>query len=257
MEALAYGGSRELLQAAQMQDRIGWFELMHGKLAIQLVQIQEKYSSSNNNGLDGKRWATAIVTQLQEMSHSQWLYRNFSLHHLTAGYLRRQEEKNLRETARELATLDPSKLPAGSHYLLEIDIESAEQSFSTISYWVLAMKAAQKERHIQQKRNRQQRRRDEMYGRNWTPRMTSPQAATPTRKRDHSSMVTPQQRPQLRRSTVDARSNNKRWTQQTITMSNTNNNVNKTSQQWKKTNIRKVIIIENENTSRPSKRQRK
>jgi hypothetical protein len=53
---------------------------------------------------------------------------------MTAGYLHRQEEKNLRETARELASLDPNKLPAGSHYLLEIDIEAAEQSFSTISY---------------------------------------------------------------------------------------------------------------------------
>ena len=62
--------------------------------------------------------------------------------------------------------MDPNKLPAGSHYLLEIDIEAAEQSFSTISYWVLAMQAAQKERLIQQKKNRQQRRRDEMYGTN-------------------------------------------------------------------------------------------
>jgi hypothetical protein len=59
-------------------------------------------------------------------------------------------------------------------------------------------------------------------------------------------MVTPQQRPQLRRSTVEARSNTRRWTQQTITKSNTNNNANKTSQQWKKTKTRKVIIYENE-----------
>ena len=47
-----------------MQDQIGWFELMHGKLAIQLVRIQERYSFTNNEGLDGKSWSTDIVKQL-------------------------------------------------------------------------------------------------------------------------------------------------------------------------------------------------
>ena len=93
MEALAQQGSPELIQAAKMQDRIGWLELMQGKLAVQLVRIQEGYYASNNTGLDGKSWSTNIITQLLEMSHSQWLYRNFSLHHHTLGYLHRLEEK--------------------------------------------------------------------------------------------------------------------------------------------------------------------
>jgi hypothetical protein len=114
-----------------------------------------------------------------------------------AGYLRRQEEKNLCKTARELASLDPN-----NNYLLKIDIESTEQSFSSISYWVLAMKAAQKERFIKQKRNRQRRRRDGMYGRNWTP-ITTLQAAVSTGKRDHSSMVAAPQRQQLKRTTEE------------------------------------------------------
>jgi hypothetical protein len=63
MEALARRESPELIEAAIMQDRIGWFELMHGKLAIQLVRIQERYSSTNNKGLDGKSWSTNIVKQ--------------------------------------------------------------------------------------------------------------------------------------------------------------------------------------------------
>ena len=78
MEELAQQGSPELIEAAKMQDRIGWLELMQGKLAIQLVRIQERYCAANNNGLDGKSWSTNIITQLLEMSHSEWLYRNFS-----------------------------------------------------------------------------------------------------------------------------------------------------------------------------------
>jgi len=149
---------------------------------------------------EGFPWGTSDATD------KSIKYTNFSLHHIAAGYLRRQEEKNLHKTARELASLDPNNIPAGSHYLLEIDIKSTEQSFSSISYWVLAMKAAQKERFIKQKRNRQQRRRDGMYGRNWTP-ITTLQAAVSTGKRDHSSMVAAPQRQQLKRTTEGARSN--------------------------------------------------
>jgi hypothetical protein len=97
------------------------------------------------------------------MSHSQWLYSNFSLHHHTLGYLHRLEEKNLRKTARELAALRPEAIPANSQYLLEIDIEAEEQTFTSVSYWVLAMKAALKEKIIANKRNRQQRRKDMIY----------------------------------------------------------------------------------------------
>jgi hypothetical protein len=161
-----------------------------------------------------------------------------------------QEEKNLRKTARELASLDPNNIPAGSHYLLEIDIKSIEQSFLSISYWVLAMKAAQKERFIEQKRNRQQRRRDGMYGRNWTP-ITTLQAAVSTGKRDHSSMVAAPQRQQLKRTTEGARSNTKRWTQQTIISTN-NDNLNNTNQRWKNSTNRKVIIYENNDINRAS-----
>ena len=89
---------------------------------------------------EGFPWGTSDATD------KSIKYTNFSLHHIAAGYLRRQEEKNLHKTARELASLDPNNIPAGSHYLLEIDIKSTEQSFSSISYWILAMKAAQQER---------------------------------------------------------------------------------------------------------------
>ena len=62
MEDLSQQGSPELIEAAKMQDRIGWVELMHGKLAVQLVRIQEGYCASNNKGLDGNSWSTNIIT---------------------------------------------------------------------------------------------------------------------------------------------------------------------------------------------------
>ena len=147
------------------------------------------------------------------MSHSQWLYRTFSLHHHTQGYLHRLEEKNLRKTARELAALQPEKIPASSQYLLEIDIEAEEQTFTSVSYWVLAMKAALREKIIANKRNRQQRRKDiYVYGRNWTLRMTS-EATAAAGKQDHSSMVAIPQLPSPKQLVTGGHSTAKRWKQ--------------------------------------------
>ena len=235
-----------------MQDRIGWFELMHGKLAIQLVRIQERYSFINNEGLDGKSWSTNIVKQLLDMSHSQWLYRNFSLHHHTLGYLHRLEEKNLRDTARELASLRPEEVPKSSHYLLEIDIDSEEQSFTSVSYWVLAMKAALAEKAIERKKNRQQKRREVIYGRNWTPIMTS-QAVARNGKRDHSSMVA---KPTLPNPKGVRKGKVKRWTQQEITKY-TGGNMKLSSQHSKNKSKGKIIIFDVDNASRINKRQRR
>jgi hypothetical protein len=129
-----------------------------------------------------------MVRKLQEMSHSQWLLRNFSLHHETKGYLRIKEETELRHKARSLAALAPEDLPASSQYLLEIDIDQMEQSFTAVSYWVLAMEAAQREQAIKLQRTRADKRREDQYGANWTQ---SGGAYTPSQlgKRDFLSMT--------------------------------------------------------------------
>jgi len=210
----------------------------------------------NNEGLNGKSWSTNMVKQLLDMSHSQWLYRNFSLHHQTLGYLHRLvEETNLRDTARELASLKPEEIPNSSQYLLEIDIESEEQSFTSVSYWVLAMKVALKEKTIGLTKNQKQKRRDAIYGRNWTPIMTS-QAAARTGKRDHSSMVAAPILPNPKCLGVGMKGNFKRWTQQEITKY-TGGNINKPSQQQKNKNSCKLIIYNADITSRTNKRQRR
>jgi len=171
------------------------------------------------------------------------------------GYLHRLEEKNLRDTARELASLKPEEVPKSSHYLLEIDIDSEEQSFTSVSYWVLAMKAALAEKAIERKKDQQQKRREVIYGRNWTPIMTS-QAAARNGKRDHSSMVARPILPNPKRLGVGTKGKVKRWTQQEITKY-TGGEMKKSSQQLKNKSTGKTFIYDAERTSRIGKRQRR
>ena len=104
-------------------------------------------------------------------------------------------------------------------------------------------------------RDRQQRKKDIIYGRNWTPIMTS-QAAAVTGKRDHSSMVAAPIFPNPKRLGAGTNGNAKRWTQQEIMMY-TGGNINKPSKRQKNKNSYKIIIYGTDMTSRTNKRQRR
>ena len=104
-------------------------------------------------------------------------------------------------------------------------------------------------------RDRQQKRKDTIYGRNWTPIMTM-QAVAATGKRDHSSMFAAPISPSPRRGAGGMNGNAKRWTQQVITRY-TGGNTNKPSKRQKNKNSNKIIIYETDMTSRANKRQRR
>ena len=77
------------------------------------------------------------------MSHTQWLYRNFTLHHYTRGYLHQRTEQEIKREVELLANTCPSDLPQECRYLLELpQWPSPSSSLVHDKYWVLAMKAA-------------------------------------------------------------------------------------------------------------------
>jgi hypothetical protein len=98
------------------------------------------------------------------------------------------------------------------------------------------------EKAIKLKKNRQQKRGDIIYGRNWTPIMTS-QAAARNGKRDRSSMVARPILPNPKRLGVGTKGKVKRWTQQEITKY-TGGEMNKSSQRQKNKSKGKIIIYD-------------
>ncbi len=80
-----------------------------------------------------------------EISHAQWLYRNFTLHHYTKGYLCLWTVNDIRREVEELTDTRPSDIPRESCYLLEISLRPNKlTSDIEDAYWVAAMKAAKK-----------------------------------------------------------------------------------------------------------------
>ena len=125
--------------------RIGWVELLHGKIPRSLTSLQGNYCVSyrTHQGMTGQSWARAFIYQLLQISHAQWLYRNFTLHHSTRGYLATKARLEILHKISDLASVQASDIPESSQFLLEIDFKGLILSrLDRQSYWVAAMQAA-------------------------------------------------------------------------------------------------------------------
>ena len=87
----------------------------------------------------------AFVWHLIQISHSQWIFRNFTLHDKQRGYLSLLKRTTVLKEVDHLLDTAPEDIPAGSQYLLELDHSALfNSSLERQLYWVLAMKAARR-----------------------------------------------------------------------------------------------------------------
>jgi hypothetical protein len=137
--------SPDLQRAAESIDAIGWVELLHGKVSVEIAAIQNLHCAVAPCHMNGEDWMKHFVSHLIRISHSQWVFRNFVLHDKTRGYLRLKERKEVLMEIDKLLEMDPDKLPEDSKFLLELDFETLYNlSFERQSYWVRVMKAARR-----------------------------------------------------------------------------------------------------------------
>ena len=152
---LHFRGERSMCSLGQMSvavreiaediDQIGWIDILHGRIPISLRHFQQGYCASINSRMNGADWAKAFVTKLLEISHGQWLYRNFSLHNKVKGHLALTEQAAVLSEIATLACSKPEDVPPISRFLLELEVGRLDaQSLAQQKYWVTAMKAALK-----------------------------------------------------------------------------------------------------------------
>ncbi len=137
--------SRAVSEVAEDIDMIGWTDLFHGRIPLSLTKFQQAYCASFNSRMTGTDWAKALVTKLLNISHGQWMYRNFSLHNKTKGHLRLTKQAEVLSEIATLATSRPEDIPPESRFLLEVEVITLDkQSLARQEYWISAMKAALK-----------------------------------------------------------------------------------------------------------------
>ena len=130
---------------ARAQDSIGWREFMEGKVAKEMGRLQQFHCATASCRMNGEDWMKHFIHHILHLSHSQWIFRNITLHHRTQGYLRLKERKDVLQQIDTLIETDPDTVPEASKFLLEFDHNALyRSSFEHQVYWVAAIKAATK-----------------------------------------------------------------------------------------------------------------
>jgi hypothetical protein len=146
-----------MYEAMQSQDEIGWTEFTHGKVSTKFQELQQTQCILRDTRLNGRDWMKKFIGILLDMSHSQWLYQNFSLHQYTWGHLRQQTESEIHLEAAHLIDTAPANVPHEARYLLDLPLlPSALSSATHAEYWVLSMKATQQSLLLTERRRQSQ-----------------------------------------------------------------------------------------------------
>ena len=101
--------------------------------------------SSPSCRITGVDWMKTFISHLLQISHSQWIFRNYTLHDKQWGYLRLRLRKEVLCEIRKLLETPQSEVPPECQYLLELDHSTLyNASYEEQAYWVLVMKAARR-----------------------------------------------------------------------------------------------------------------
>ena len=135
--------SPEMRVVAASQDLIPWTCFMEGKVSEQLLLLQSHTLARSSSRLTISDWAKKLISQILQISHAQWVFRNASLHDKTTGYLRTKQRNEVLLEIDKLSQLDPAEVPEANKYLLEMDFSALRSdTLDQQSYWLLAMRAA-------------------------------------------------------------------------------------------------------------------
>jgi hypothetical protein len=136
-------GNPLISTVAASQDLIGLVEFLHGKVSVEFRMIQDIHCALSSCRMTGEGWMKAFALHLLQISHSQWIFHNFTLHNKQRGYLCLLKRATVLKEVDWLLDTVPEDIPSGSQYLLELDYSALfNPSLARQSYWVLAMKAA-------------------------------------------------------------------------------------------------------------------
>ncbi len=135
--------SKNMRTLADCQDKIGWRHFTEGYISSHFYNIQGFHLSMSSNYLNGADWTKQLISKILQLTQSQWIYRNISLHNKRHRYLLNKQSDSFLQTIAELSNLSPEEVPYSSQFLLEFNFtELTKAHLETQQYWTLAVSVA-------------------------------------------------------------------------------------------------------------------
>jgi hypothetical protein len=75
---------------------------MEGCFSTHFYFIQHYHLALSGSYLNGSNWTKSLISKLLHITHSQWIYHNFTLHYKLCGYLHNKYLEDIRLTIEEL-----------------------------------------------------------------------------------------------------------------------------------------------------------
>ncbi len=101
---------------------------MEGNILIHFYKIQNFHLAMSSSFLNSANWAKQFISKLLHITHSQWIFRNISLHDKINGYLHKKQSEEIVLELKSLAGTAPEDVPAESQFLLEINFSNLTKS---------------------------------------------------------------------------------------------------------------------------------
>jgi hypothetical protein len=99
---------------AQSQDKIGYCNFMEGYISIHSYEIQNFHLAMSSSFINGADWAKQFISKILHITHSQWIFRNLSLHGNRNVYLHKKKAEEISLELESLAGLALEDVPAES-----------------------------------------------------------------------------------------------------------------------------------------------
>ncbi len=104
---------------AVLQDVIGWDSFVMGMVSLKLLPIQSAHSLTSSSSPKATRWISGLITQLLQVTHTQWIYRCVLVHDCTTGMLILSHKGELLKEIDHQLSLGSDGLKEEDRFLLE------------------------------------------------------------------------------------------------------------------------------------------
>ena len=128
---------------ALSQNKICWRRFLEGMISTEITSIQRQYIAVNGSRMSLDKWCTGLITRLLEITHGQWLYRNYIVHDPVSGTIATAKKEELLVEIERQWELGDAGLLEEDKYLAEVNLEEmATSSGERQHYWLLAIQTA-------------------------------------------------------------------------------------------------------------------
>ena len=130
-------------QLVKETDSLGWDCLLEGKVSNQWILFATAGLNSTGNPMSPEGWTRRFMDKLIQITHQQWIYRNYKVHFKTKGGLTVKEHDEIFDNLGNLLYTDPDDLlPQHQHLLLVDPAKLGEGPLVNKQIWISNMEAA-------------------------------------------------------------------------------------------------------------------